>query len=171
MITPDYVLMMARYNSWQNSQMAESMAALSADDLAAERGAFFGSILKTASHLLWGDLIWMSRFDGGAAPVGGITESLTLCADLAAWQALRGPTDKRIESWAAWLKVDDIAGDLTWYSGASGRNMTRPKAQLFVHMFNHQTHHRGQIHAMLTAAGQKPGATDIPFGPDLLGPN
>jgi uncharacterized damage-inducible protein DinB len=56
-------------------------------------------------------------------------------------------------------------GDLGWFSGAMGREVTKPKALLVLHMFNHQTHHRGQIHAMLTTAGARPGDTDIPFMP------
>jgi len=168
MITPDYAQVMARYNSWQNHQIAVAMAALSPAELFADRGAFFGSLLKTASHLLWGDLIWMSRFEGGVAPEGGIAHSTSLVGNLAEWQVQRMALDARIECWAEGLTPDDMAGDLTWYSGASGREMSKPKALLYIHMFNHQTHHRGQIHAMLTAAGQRPGDTDMPFGPDLM---
>ena len=58
----------------------------------------------------------------------------------------------------AWLE-----GDLTWFSGAAGREVTKPKWLLVTHMFNHQTHHRGQVHCMLTQCGVKPGATDLPF--------
>lgn len=170
MIAPDYAQMMARYNTWQNRQIAATMAGLSADELKAERGAFFGSILKTASHVLWADLIWLSRFEGSAAPVGGIPQSTALVGDFAAWQSQRVATDARIEHWAEGLQAADIEGDLTWYSGSVGRDVTKPKALLFVHMFNHQTHHRGQIHAMLTAIGQRPGDTDIPFGPNLMRP-
>jgi uncharacterized damage-inducible protein DinB len=57
-------------------------------------------------------------------------------------------------------------GDLTWFSGAMGKQMSKSKMLLVPHFFNHQTHHRGQIHAMLTAAGVKPGATDLAFMPD-----
>ena len=56
-----------------------------------------------------------------------------------------------------------LAGDLTWYSGAAQRSLTGPRWKLVVHFFNHQTHHRGQIHAMLTQAGAKPGDTDLPL--------
>ncbi len=56
----------------------------------------------------------------------------------------------------AWL-----AGDQTWYSGAAGRDFTRPRMLLVTHFFNHQTHHRGQAHAMLTAAGERTGDTDL----------
>ena len=74
--------------------------------------------------------------------------------------------DARITLWAERLRAIDLVGDLTWYSGAANRNMVKPKALCVAHFFNHQTHHRGQIHAMLTAAGQKPAATDLPFMPE-----
>ena len=50
----------------------------------------------------------------------------------------------------------------------SGRELTSPRALLVTHFFNHQTHHRGQVHAQLTGFGIKPGITDLPFGPDAL---
>ena len=54
-----------------------------------------------------------------------------------------------------------MKGDLTWFSGAANREITKPRWQLLMHFFNHQTHHRGQVHAMLTQAGGKPHATDL----------
>ncbi|MGV6810972.1 MAG: DinB family protein, partial [Brevirhabdus sp.] len=63
-------------------------------------------------------------------------------------------------------QVADTEGDLNWYSGAMGRDMSKPRAICLMQLFNHQTHHRGQIHAMLTAAGARPGDTDIPFMPE-----
>ena len=68
MITPEYCLLMARYNRWQNAELTKSLEVLSDAELRAERGAFFGSIFKTVNHLLWGDTLWISRFDGGEGP-------------------------------------------------------------------------------------------------------
>jgi uncharacterized damage-inducible protein DinB len=68
----------------------------------------------------------------------------------------------------AWAHAVDAAwfdGDLTWFSGGLGRDVTKPKQLLVLQLFNHQTHHRGQIHAMLTAAGAKPDDTDIAIMP------
>ncbi|MEZ5861079.1 MAG: DinB family protein [Geminicoccaceae bacterium] len=67
--------------------------------------------------------------------------------------------------WARGLDPGWLAGELSWHSGAIGREVTRPRALLVAHLFNHQTHHRGQVHAMLTAAGAKTGPTDLPFMP------
>jgi uncharacterized damage-inducible protein DinB len=157
---------MGRYNAWQNRSIVAASDTLSEADRKADRGAFFGSIQGTLSHLLWGDLIWMSRFDGGDPPPGGIPESPTLFADWTALKRERAATDERIEAWAARLDEADLEGDLSWHSGALGREVTKPRALLITHFFNHQTHHRGQVHAMLTAAGARPGATDLAFMPE-----
>ena len=166
MIDPGYCRLMARYNAWQNRQMMECLQPMPAAELTRDRGAFFGSILGTLNHLLWGDRMWMSRFDGWARPESGITGSTALCPTLAAWSAERFRADGHITLWAEGVKAVQLAGNLTWLSGATGREVTKPMAQCVIHMFNHQTHHRGQVHAMLTAAGARPDDTDIPFMPN-----
>src|SRR5947208_4857384 len=87
MIDPAYVQRMARYNRWQNANLYGVADALSDDERRRERGAFFGSIHKTLSHLLWGDRIWMSRFFSEVPkPQGGIPESLSMYPD---WDGLK----------------------------------------------------------------------------------
>jgi len=167
MIDREYCVMMARYNAWQNAQLTSLLEPLEPEELLRERGAFFGSILATLNHLLWGDQLWMSRFDGGAGPKTGIPESLRLHATREDWGADRRATDARISRWADALGDDDLGGPLTWYSGAMGAELTRPRAALIVHFFNHQTHHRGQVHAMLTATGSKAPVSDLFFMPDV----
>ena len=84
------------------------------------------------------------------------------------WRELkreRAALDRTIADWVEQLDPKWLEGDLTWFSGAMQREMTMPKWILVTHMFNHQTHHRGQVHGMLTAAGAKPGDTDLPFMP------
>ncbi len=163
MITPAYARTMAAYNAEMNRRLYAAAGRL--DDAArkAERGAFFGSIHKTLCHLLWGDRMWMSRFADWDRPPVGIAGGVALFDDFAAMAAARVADDARLEAWAAGLTDEWLAGDLTWFSGALGRELTRPRAILVAHMFNHQTHHRGQVHAMLTAAGERTGDTDLPF--------
>ena len=168
MITPGWCHTMARYNSWQNGNIVSCADTLTDAARCADRGAWFGSIQATLSHLLWGDLVWMSRLDGGDPPGGSIGDSAAMFADWPGYCQRRMATDRRIERWAARLEPDDLEGDLAWFSGAMGRDMIRPKAVCIMHLFNHQTHHRGQVHAMLTAAGARPGATDLPFMPDAI---
>ena len=163
MITPDWVRLMAAYNAEMNRRIYAAADRLTPAQRAEDRGAFFGSVHATLSHLLWGDRSWMYRFDGWEKPPGGIRDSVDLYPDWAAMQALRVETDSAIEAWAARVEPAWLAGSLTWYSGSQGRDVTRPNALLVTHMFNHQTHHRGQVHALLTGFGQKTGDTDLPF--------
>ena len=156
---------MARYNAWQNNGLREMIPSMDHADLYKDRGAFFGSIMETLNHLLWGDTLWISRFDGGAGPELPSDKSVEMTPTPAAWAADRFRMDARIKLWATNLRTIDLVGDLEWYSGVMGRQMALPKAACAMQFFNHQTHHRGQVHAMLTAAGQKPNDTDIPFMP------
>ena len=166
MIGADYAQLMARYNAWQNDSLYRAAGTL--DDAARrlDRGAFFGSIHGTLAHLLWGDAMWMSRFDGWEAPGSGIRESATWIENWDDLKARRIEADAGIRDWAFRLSDAALAGDLTWKSGALNREVTKPFGALVVHFFNHQTHHRGQVHALLTAAGAVPEATDLFILPD-----
>jgi len=160
-ITAQYCRTMAQYNQWQNNGLRPIVKSMDEQDLRADRGAFFGSIFATLNHLLWGDMLWMSRFDGGDGPSFDAKDHKDLTPNKAEWDRLRFLTDGRIKLWAEAVKTVDLTGDLTWYSGMAGKELSEPKALCITHFFNHQTHHRGQIHAMLTAAGHKPQDTDL----------
>ena len=167
MITPDYVRLMARYNRWQNSNLFTAADGLDESARQLDRGAFFKSIHKTLSHILLGDTLWMGRFDGWPAPE--VFDPTIPFFELS-WQNLkdtRRSADARFVDWSVRVTEEDLSGDLTWYSGAIGREISKPRAMLVMQLFNHQTHHRGQVHAMLTAAGARPGDTDLPFMPGL----
>lgn len=166
MITADYARQMARYGHWQNTQLSGFLRALPPEELTRDRGAFFGSIMGTANHLLWGDWIWISRFDKGAGPGGGIPESVSLCAGLADWLPLRGRIDARITDWAIALPDGPLSGAFSWFSAAKEADVVKPYAQCVIHMFNHQTHHRGQLHQMLTEAGSSAPVSDLVFMPE-----
>jgi uncharacterized damage-inducible protein DinB len=166
MIDGGYVVRMARYNRWQNQNLYSAADRLSEDERRRERGAFWGSIHKTFNHLLWGDQMWMSRLTGSPLPAVGIADSGSLFAD---WQALkteRSRFDQAILDWAEAIQPPWLAMDLTYYSLAIQREVTQPHWVLVTHLFNHQTHHRGQVHCMLTQAGERPTDTDLPFMPE-----
>ncbi len=167
MITPDFVHLMARYNAWQNRSLVQAASGL--DDAARrqDRGAFFGSIAATFNHLYWGDSIWMWRFGAVEKPAGGIADSVNSFPDWAEFVAARAALDATILSWSRKVSPEWLGGSLSWYSGAAKRDVTRETGMLVQHFFNHQTHHRGQIHAMLTAAGARPDDTDLFIMPDL----
>jgi len=167
MISPDWCRMMAAYNAEMNRRLYAAADTL--DDAArrADGGAFWDSIHGTLSHLLWGDTTWMSRFDGWARPTAGIADSARMIEDWPALRAARTDADARIEDWAARLTEAGLAGALTWFSGISQSERTMPLWITVAHFFNHQTHHRGQAHALLTRAGARTGDTDLPWVVDL----
>lgn len=166
MITPEYCRTMAAYNAWQNKGLMSIIQAMDEDDLRADRGAFFGSIWGTLNHLLWGDALWISRFDGGSGYDVTIPQSINLVPTPAVWATERFRIDGRITRWAGKVHALDLVGDLSWQSASLGRDFTKPKGLCVMQMFNHQTHHRGQIHAMLTSLGITPQDTDLPFMPE-----
>ncbi|WP_069299336.1 DinB family protein [Neptunicoccus sediminis] len=162
-LTADWLRMMARYNSWQNDWMLSAAATLSDDARRQDRGAFFGSVSGTLCHLLWADTYWMSRFDGGAAPTVSGKQSTDYHSDWEDFCETRKQMDRRIENWATRQSDSDMSGDITWYSGLKQSELSQPKTKIYAHFFNHQTHHRGQVHAMLTGAGVKTSDTDLVF--------
>src|ERR1700730_4747936 len=166
MIDRSYVQRMARYNRWQNENLYGAADRLPAEERQRERGAFFGSIHKTLSHLLWADHIWMSRFTELPPPDVGIPGSVSLYPDWDTLKAERAAFDRTMLDWAGTIEDSWLTADQTYYSGATKREWTRPRWVLATHMFNHQTHHRGQVHCMLTQVGGKPSDTDLPFLPD-----
>ncbi|MGE0768274.1 MAG: DinB family protein [Hyphomicrobiaceae bacterium] len=163
MISVDFVRRLARYNQWQNRSLFGAADGLSAHERLKDRGAFFSSIHGTLSHILWGDLQWMSRFapDLADKPPALVRESPGNFPDWDDLKRRRVAFDGTMLGWADAMQADWLDGDLTWYSGAAKANMSMPKWLTVTHFFNHQTHHRGQVHAMLTAAGTKPEDTDL----------
>lgn len=167
MIETGYVIAMARYNAWQNRQIMDIVEGMDEAALVLDRGAFFGSIFGTLNHLLWGDTLWMSRWCKDVAkPAESGTESTTYTENAGVWQAERVRLDAQIRVWANGLSNANLAGDLTWHSGILGREVCKSMAVCVAHMFNHQTHHRGQIHAMLTAGDHAAPTTDLIFMPE-----
>ncbi len=161
MITPAYVRTMAAYNAEMNRRLFGVAARLSEAERRAPRGAFWGSIHGTLTHILWGDQQWMSRVDNWPKPTTPIKQSAGMIDDFAELRARREQADGDIARWAHSIDHDWLSEDMVWFSGAANREMRAPKGLLVSHFFNHQTHHRGQVHAMLTAAGEETGDTDL----------
>ncbi len=161
MITPAYVRKMAAYNTEMNRRLYDAAQHLDDTERRANRGAFFGSIQGTLSHLVWADQMWMSRFDGGEKPTVPLSQSGALFTEFAPMRIAREAEDARMTGWATHVTQDWLDGDLSWFSGATQSQRTAGRALLVMHVFNHQTHHRGQAHALLTRAEQDTGATDL----------
>lgn len=160
MIGVDYVRRMALYNRWQNENLYGAANGLTDEERQCERGAFFGSIHGTMCHLLWADQTGLSRFCD--------TPMTELAVEHRNWMSLKGRRrdfDEEIVGWAEGLGSDWLAGTLTYFSPSLGHQTSQPRWLFVSHFFNHQTHHRGQIHCMLTQAGRRPADTDLPMMP------
>jgi uncharacterized damage-inducible protein DinB len=164
MIGVDYVRRMALYNRWQNENLYGTADGLTDEERHRERGAFFGSIHRTMCHLLWADQTWMSRFRGTPLPAP-LAELTAQYRDWTSLKSRRRDFDAEIVGWADGVAADWLAGTHSHFSPSLGRQMTEPRWLVVSHFFNHQTHHRGQIHCMLTQAGKKPADTDLPMMP------
>lgn len=161
MISAGYCRLMARYNAWQNASLVAAADGLTNEDRWKDRGAFFQSIAATFNHLYWADALILERLKGNERPEETIKHSLANPSDWTDFKALRLQRNGEIEEWSERLCDTDLNGILVWYPGDGSIRIEKPKALCIMQLFNHQTHHRGQIHAMLTAAGAVPEPTDL----------
>lgn len=155
---------MAAYNRWMNGKLYACAAQLSDAQRKEDRGAFFKSVHGTLNHLLYGDLAWLYRFTGRS--LDGLDPAAGLYDDFERLQQRRLELDAELSDWAANLTPQWLAADFTYYSQAYAAHFTRPAWLLVVHLFNHETHHRGQITTLLSQLGVDVGATDLPVMPD-----
>lgn len=168
-----YVGTMAAYNAWMNDKVYAAAASLSKAELMRPRGAYFGSIFGTLSHVLVADTVWLLRFasdpalPGHAALQSGMhalpkPEHLDErpCDDLPTLAARRRELDALIQQWVTVLDENALGATLH-YSNMRGEPLARELFFLLMHVFNHQTHHRGPVTTLLTQAGEDVGATDL----------
>ena len=142
---------MADYNAWANRRLYEACLALPPHDYYAERPSFFGSLHNTLNHLLVADTIWWGRFTGQST--AHITKlNQILHADLPALHAAREAKDEEIVAFAYALDEARLSTTLH-YTNTSGMSFDHPLLPLLMHAHNHQAHHRGQAHQLLSAAG------------------
>jgi uncharacterized damage-inducible protein DinB len=160
-ITPTYLRTMTAYNAEMNGRLYAAASRLTDSERKADRGAFFKSIHGTLVHLLWGDQTWMSRFDAWPKPAMAARDSPSMIDDFTQLSEQRIKADKDMEDWAGRVSHEWLDETMTWFSDALQREMRLPRGFLVAHLLNHQTHHRGQVHAMLTACGQDTGDTDL----------
>lgn len=142
-------LMFAGYNAWCNERLYEAVSTLSDADYRADRGAFFKSVHGTLNHLLVGDRIWMQRFTGA----GELPKSLDaiLFEDFASLRAARRAEDEAISRYIEALSEDDFGGTVRYRTFMNPANIEQVLSPALDHFFNHQTHHRGQAHGLLSA--------------------
>jgi uncharacterized damage-inducible protein DinB len=155
---------MAAYNRWMNEKIYAVCAALTDAERKQDRGAFFGSIHATLNHLLLGDQAWLQRLCG--QPVSMKTVRDELFSDFAELCAARTRMDDEIEVWAAQLTDEFADATYSFFSITYQKHRRLPGGWAIVaHLFNHQTHHRGQITTLLSQLGHDVGITDLPWMP------
>jgi uncharacterized damage-inducible protein DinB len=157
-----HVRMLAGYNAWANRRLYEAASRLSDAQYRADRGAFFKSVHGTLNHLLVTDRIWMRRFTGEGEVAGSLDAILFERFD--DLRRAREAEDRRIEDYAAGLSEADLAGTISYRRVSTPDVFVQPLGPALAHVFNHQTHHRGQAHGLLTGlVGEAPSLDLLPF--------
>jgi uncharacterized damage-inducible protein DinB len=151
--------LMADYNAWANVRIYRMAAHLSATDYRRDAGAYFGSLHGTLNHLLVADRIWLHRLTGDGTQPAALNE--ILFEDLPGLSAARQAEDSRLIGYVQSLSDAQLEED--WdYRTLSGAPQRQRRRDILAHLFNHQTHHRGQVHAILTRLGvREPEPLDL----------
>jgi len=166
----EYVCLMAHYNEWMNTKIYEAASKLSAEELSNNRGAFFGSIMGTLNHIAVADTIWLKRFAlllQTHQELNFIREqSLPHSLDVMLFSTIEELYDYRklLDSLLSELAKSITASELSQmlsYTNTKGIPATKNLFSLFMHVFNHQTHHRGQVTTLLSQSGLDVGITDL----------
>lgn len=155
----NHMRIMAAYNAWANDRLYSAVTALPDDAYRQDAGVFFRSLHGTLNHLLVVDRLWLRRLTGeGEAPN---RLDVILFEDLEdLWQA-RQAEDARLEAYVAGLSTEELAASFD-YATMSGVPQRQPRSEALAHLYNHQTHHRGQTHAILTRLGvAEPPSLDL----------
>jgi uncharacterized damage-inducible protein DinB len=150
---------LAGYNAWANRRLYDAAAALTDGEYRADQRAFFKSMHGTLNHLLATDRIWMQRFTGqGDAPD---RLDAILHERLDELRAAREAEDRRIADWVASLDEPALAGVIRYRRVSTPEEFVQPLMPALDHWFNHQTHHRGQAHMILTTLGKPAPELDL----------
>ena len=163
MISAEYCRLLARYNQWMNERLYAIAGDLPDSERKRDRGAFFGSIHRTLNHILWGDRIWLGRFTG--TPYTIAAHGTDTFDDFEALSRERQMTDAAILTWSGEVADAWLAATLEYRAASDGRRRQLPAWIAAVHLFQHATHHRGQLTTLLKQAGKDPGVTDLPYMP------
>lgn len=162
--------LMARYNQWMNERLYTAAASLEEAELRADRGAFFGSILATLDHILAADAHWLSRFAANFpqlvsleplrhAPLPALVRDITF-PDFARLRRDREAMDGVLVSFTHEATEATYARPMH-YVNSAGESFTREAGLVLRHVFNHQTHHRGQVTTLFSQRGVDVGYTDL----------
>ena len=154
--------MLAGYNAWANSRVYDAAFKLSEEDYRRDLKAFFRSVHGTLNHLFVADVIWLARFRGQPNPPWTLDHIPH--DDRKELRARREALDRDIQGYIYALSEYDLRRDLSYRTIVNPALMTQSMADALTHFFNHQTHHRGQCHALLTQlAGTAPSLDLLVF--------
>jgi uncharacterized damage-inducible protein DinB len=162
---------LAKYNRWFNGRLFDACEQLPDADRRLDRGAFFGSISASLNHVLWADRLWLGRFaaQGVDFPAlgaellelpAGAVHGTVIHDDWAQLRRAREALDAAAETWLRDMPADFLLRNIR-YANMKGVQREHPAWQALTHLFNHQTHHRGQVTTLLSQAGVDVGLTDI----------
>ena len=158
----------ARYNAWMNARLYDVASRLSDEERKRDLGAFFHSVHGTLNHILLADRIWFGRFIGRPIQVQSLRQELF--ADFNELRAERTLTDQDIEGWTQGLTDAQLAGKVKFTTIVNPATRVYDLWVCVTHFFNHQTHHRGQVTALLSQCGKDYGVTDLLWLPELTPP-
>lgn len=149
---------LAQYNRWANGRLYDAVATLSPAEYGRDRKGFFRSVQGTLNHILVGDRLWLRRLTGeGSQPR---TLNQILYETFAELRPAREDEDERILRVVGGCSEEALSGNLA-YENYRGQRFEQPLWQVLDHVFNHQTHHRGQVHDMLSQTGMDPPELDL----------
>lgn len=155
----EHLCRMARYNRWANARLYDACAALNEATYLAEGKMFFGSIHGTLNHILVGDRLWLARILGEPAP--GLKLDDRPFADLPSMTAARIDQDRRMVDVTQSYAGEDLEADISYRMVTRPDDVSTPLHLCWLHLFNHQTHHRGQIHDQLMQTPAAPPSLDL----------
>lgn len=148
---------LAAYNRWANRRVYDDAATLPDAVRKQPAGLFFGSLHGTLNHMLVTDYIWMRRFTGDGPQPERLNQ--VLHDDFDALRTARQQEDERILEFVTGLQAYDR---VISYQNSTGKTFHQEIGPALTHFFNHQAHHRGQVHAGLTIAGiREPASLDL----------
>ncbi len=154
-----HFMMMAAYNKWANQTLYDGAGVLTDEEFVRDTGAFFASMEGTLNHILIADLLWLHRFTG----TGELPDSLeaVLYDDFDELRDAREGLDERIIEWVGGLSDADLMGRFTYVTATDLKTVSQRLAPAMANLFNHQTHHRGQAHMILSVLGETPPSLDL----------
>lgn len=155
--------LMADHNRWMNEKLYAVCARMSDDERKRDLGAFFRSIHGTFNHLLLVDRLWLGRILGQPFAIESLEQELYTNFDTLTTE--RSKTDAGIESFVATLESKRLAEPIHYTSFLNKQPVTLPLGLILVHLFHHQTHHRGQITTLISQLGHDFGDTDLIYMP------